>query len=294
MRPMLAEDYDPAKLTLPMFASPKIDGIRGLVQQGSLLSRSLKLIPNNHVQMALSLDFLEGFDGELVAGSEHAPNCMQASTSFFMARDKVSIDWTYWVFDLHDEDMPYDLRLHALQSRFKKTNFGLNIRLLPQTLVKTEAELVAFEEECLTLGFEGVILRKIDGRYKFGRSTVNEALLLKVKRFVDGEYMVTGFVEQMENTNEKQTNELGRSKRSTAKAGLVGKGTLGAYVGRDLSSDVVFNIGTGINDKDRQWAWDNRNDLFGQIRKYKSFPVGVLNAPRHPVDCGPRNPIDMS
>jgi DNA ligase-1 len=167
------------------------------------------------------------------------------------------------------------------------------IKILPQTLIKTEAELMAFETECIDLGFEGVILRKIDGHYKYGRSTANEGLLLKVKRFADAEATVTGFVEQMHNTNEKVTNELGRGKRSTHAAGLVGKNTLGALVLCDLLTGATFQCGTGMNDVQRQHIWNNQSEYLGLIWKYKHFPTGAVDLPRHPVSLGPRNIIDM-
>ena len=42
------------------------------------------------------------------------------------------------------------------------------------------------------------------------------------KRFEDFEAQVTGFIEQMTNTNVAEKDELGHSKRSSAKAGMVG------------------------------------------------------------------------
>ena len=50
-------------------------------------------------------------------------------------------------------------------------------------------------------GYEGLMLRAPDGPYKFGRSTVKENTLLKVKNFLDDEAEVIGFKEQTTNTN---------------------------------------------------------------------------------------------
>ena len=80
-------------------------------------------------------------------------------------------------------------------------------------------ELIAFEELKLCEGYEGIMLRDPFGRYKHGRSTLKEGGLAAIKRFVDAEARIVGTYEQMENTNEKQINELGRSSRSHAKAG---------------------------------------------------------------------------
>lgn len=293
MKPMLAVDHDPNKLEFPYYASPKLDGLRGLVKDGQLLSRSLKLIPNIHVQNTLAKLKLNGMDGELIAGQPTAKNCMQACTSFFMAPNKVSDDWRLHVFDMHDSEMGYDVRHQALTKRLLSVH-SPHVVLHERRVIKDHDDLLAYEAESLNAGYEGLILRRPHSLYKFGRSTVNEGFLLKVKRFTDGEAIILGFEEQMENTNEKQTNELGRSKRSSHKAGLVGKGTLGALLVRDVVSGVEFSVGTGLNDGMRDHIWSTRDDHEGKIVKYKSFLIGVKDAPRHPVFLGFRDKRDMS
>ncbi len=107
----------------------------------------------------------------------------------------------------------------------------------------------------------------------------------------------------MENTNPKEVNELGRSKRSSHQAGKIGKGTLGAFKARHfigLNGDGTnalgahFDIGTGMDDAFRAWAWANQNKLMNQLGVYKSFPIGVKDAPRHPVFKALREKWDMS
>ncbi len=97
----------------------------------------------------------------------------------------------------------------------------------------------------------------------------------------------------MENTNAAETNELGRTKRSTAQAGLVGKSTLGAFQVRDLVTGVEFSIGTGLTALERQSHWVNQEHLIGAVCKYKFFPVGVKDKPRHPVFLGFRDRRDL-
>lgn len=294
MKPMLAVDHDPTKLKFPMYASPKLDGLRGLVHEGNLLSRSLKPIPNRLVSKRLGDPRFNGLDGELIAGSPTAPNCMRACTSFFMAQDKVSDDWTFHVFDLHDRTECYEARHQALMFLLdKQRDYGGNVILHDRKRIFNEDELLEYEAEQLGLGYEGLILRRPDGVYKFGRSTVNEGLLLKVKRFEDSEAVVVHFEEQMFNGNEATTNELGRTKRSSHKAGKVGKETLGALVVKDLRTGVEFNVGTGMDDALRKEIWSNRAKYSNRIIKYKYFAVGVKDLPRHPVFLGFRDKRDM-
>ncbi len=137
------------------------------------------------------------------------------------------------------------------------------------------------------------MLNDMYAAYKFGRATTKGGELLKVKRYTDFDAVITGFEEEQFNGNEAETNELGRTKRSTAKAGLVGKGALGAFHARDTKTGVEFKIGTGMTAKERLDFWQSRDKLLGQFVKYKSFEVGVKIAPRHPVFLGLRSKLDL-
>ena len=45
-KPLLASPADLSTLRFPVLASPKLDGVRAIVKDGVVLSRSLKKIPN--------------------------------------------------------------------------------------------------------------------------------------------------------------------------------------------------------------------------------------------------------
>lgn len=299
MKPMLAVEHDPSKLVFPMYFSPKIDGLRYWGKDSTALSRSLKPFPNKHVQKLLGIPELDGFDGEITVGEPWEKDCIQQCTSFFMAHDKVG-KFQIHLFDQHD--MPgyvYDDRLFSLCMQFEEKGLAnyhpdVQFKLVKQTLIEDLDKLAEYESKQLALGYEGIIGRRPDGLYKYGRSTIREGYLLKFKRFSDAEAVVIGFEEEMENLNEKKINELGRSKRSSHKAGLVGKDTLGAFLVRDIRSGVEFSIGSGITAAQRKQFWLQRERLLGQIIKYKSFLIGVKDAPRHPVFIDFRSPLDMS
>ncbi len=292
-------------IPLPCLASPKIDGVRAMVHEHGLMSRSMKPIPNKHVQSVLATVRLLGLDGELVVGSATDPNCMQNTTSGVMAHDKLS-DFTFYVFDdfLHGGefvDRLHSARLRVLQEIAIRPN-PPPIVYLEHKWIETLEELNAYEAEQLALGYEGIMVRRPDGMYKQGRSTPKEGGLLKIKRFVDGEFLIIGFEEEMKNNNAKVTNELGRSKRSSHKDGKSGKGVLGAFMarhvlrwnGKEPHLGAQFNIGTGMSAEFRAWAWKNQDELMNKFGVYKSFPVGVKDAPRHPVFKALREKWDMS
>ena len=137
------------------------------------------------------------------------------------------------------------------------------------------------------------MVRKPDAPYKFGRSTLKEGYLLKVKRFTDAEAKIIGFEERMYNENEATTDALGHTERSTHKAGMKPAGDLGAFIVRDLRTEMSFRIGTGFTAAQRKEYWTTRNKLMNKIVKYKHFEQGAVDLPRFPVFIGFRDPEDM-
>ena len=281
-------------------ASPKLDGIRCMIQDGIALSRSLKPIRNKHVQSLLGHKEFNGLDGELIVGVPTDRDVYRNTTSHVMSEHK-EFKFTFWVFDNFSLKMPYADRRVILKSLLKQLSthklFPQQkefIQILSYDVVTNMEQLQDYESDCLAIGYEGVILRDPDAMYKHGRSTAKEGGLLKVKRFEDGEAGILAVEEQMHNGNEAKTNELGRTQRSSHKENKVPMGTLGALVCKDVVTGIQFNIGTGFTDEVRQQLWWSRDRLIGQTIKYKSFKIGVKDAPRHPVFLGMRDADDMS
>lgn len=288
-KPMLAHSKspDPATLDYPVLVQPKLDGIRAVVKDGRLLSRTLKSIPNASIRAALEQPQFEGLDGELIVGDPAAEDCYRRTCSFVMAEDKTDEPWTFFVFDVHDHGGPMEERVAA----------ALLAGRSPHVVsVKTEeatnaAELAALESIYLAQGYEGGIIRILGSAYKFGRSG-KRGPLLKLKRYIDYEAEVVGIVEEQHNANEARTNALGRTERSSHAENKIGKGTLGALIVRALNGPhegVEFKVGTGFTASQREELWDDHATLIGCVVKIKSFPVGTKDRPRHPVWLGWRD-----
>jgi DNA ligase-1 len=288
----------PELIKFPVWASPKIDGIRCVVFDGVAYSRSLKPIPNPLVQEFASAfsGLLEGLDGELTVGSPTDANCMQNSMAV-MAK-KGEPDFTFHVFDYVDPSVSefiYDERTVIVEGRvspFYARYPEIDIRMVPQHSCMHMDDLNTLEAQFLAEGYEGLMIRSGDAEYKYGRSTEREGGLVKVKRFVDAEAVVVGFEEEMRNENEATRNATGRTERSTAQAGLVGKGSLGALVVE--RGGVRFNIGTGFTAQQRSEFWEMQASLLGRYVTFKFFDHGTVDAPRHPVYKSFRAPEDMS
>lgn len=290
MNPMLsAKLEDPTRIAYPVLASPKLDGIRCLIIDGRPVTRTLKDVPNKRIWHALRDMGLPELDGELIVGPPTADDCYRRTNSGVMSHEG-SPDWTFWVFDHFGVGGGFQRRLEAATDFVKRLG-DKRVRMVAHKRIKDPNALLAYEDEQLKKGYEGVMGRSPEGAYKRGRATMKEQLLWKLKRFTDGEARIVGFEEQMHNANVATTNALGKTERSSHKENKHGKGTLGALNVEDIVTGVAFDIGTGFDDSERQTIWDNRADWEGRTIKYKSLPVGVKDKPRHPVYLGPRTDI---
>lgn len=293
MKPLLAAAIeDTSKIPFPVLVSAKLDGIRALVIDGVVMSRSLKPIPNAHVQALFGKPEYNGFDGELIVGPANAEDVYRVTNSGVMAKDGIP-DVRYYVFDRWDmPESSYMARLDSLNiAPIDEVKRGLV--KLEQWAVGCERDLLLLEQTILGEGYEGLMVRKADATYKHGRSTLKEFTLCKLKRFADAEYTVVGFQERMHNGNEAKINELGQTERSSHKENKTGRGDLGALV-LQFADGQTFNCGTGFTDEDRAHIWNNRDQYLGRQAKIKSFLIGTKDLPRFPVFLGFRAPEDMS
>lgn len=290
IKPMLGASVEIDKLVYPIYMSPKLDGIRVIVKDGQVLSRSGKLIPNLFIQ-SLFKDY-HGIDGELIVGSPVHPNVFQITTSGVM-----SIEGTpnikLYAFDSWNAEGGIDERYTRLLY-ITKGSFTANIEIVPQTIINSKEELLKFEEDCLQTGYEGAIIRYPNAKYKNGRSTIKEGALLKLKRFKDSEAIILGMEPLLRNHNEATKNALGHTERSSHKDNMVADDLLGSLRVQDCTTGVEFSIGSGFTEEQRRDIWSRQAELIGSFVKYKYFEVGVKDKPRFPVFLGIRDKRDIS
>lgn len=286
-KPLLAGKFDSEKAKFPYAATPKIDGIRFLMVGGAALTRSFKPIRNEYLQKILSSNLPDGIDGELTSGST-----FQECSSIM--RIKGEPDFKVWIFDFvnpKDEPKPYKERMNELR-KFESFNIPSYEILFP-TIVSNQEQIDQLMIKNLNAGYEGLMLRDPNGIYKFGRSSVKENILLKVKEFMDDEAEIIAFREKMVNTNEGLKDNFGRTKRSSCQDGLKPSGTLGGFILRN-SEGLEFSCGSGLNDALRDEIWKNKSKYLGKLVKYKFMSKGIKDLPRHPVFMGFRDETDLS
>ena len=291
IRPMLGVNADLSKLQFPVIVSPKLDGIRAIVKDGVVYSRTGKPIPNKHIQSLFGP--YHGLDGELIVGNPTDKNVFQNTTSGVMTIEGTP-NVSYYVFDMWNNSLQYKQRLHILNSFVDAVNlFSTKIDKVESLYCNSLKEVELREQQYLQQGYEGLIIRNPNSYYKNGRSTVREGGLLKLKRFKDGEAEVFGYNPLFHNNNPEELDELGYTIRSTAKNGMVELEALGSLEVLDMKTGLAFSIGSGFTANQRKELWKEKEKLLGKIIKYKYFDVNILNAPRFPIFLGFRDKEDM-
>ena len=302
-KPMLApnDKVNLDDIKYPILASYKLDGIRCLFIKGEMLSRSLKPIQNK--QLREKLQPLADYSREhdlILDGEIYSPDItFQTITTFVMTKDftdpktikknggeiyKIPDDLKYHVFDCitNDElDMPFvsrNLLIVALLYNFDKLVVGVS-----QINMDSKKDIENYFETAIGEGYEGLILRDHNSRYKCGRGTIKEGLIYKVKPFVtfDAEILDVIQATEVDPNAEKKINELGRSVTSKKKDDriLIEKASAFEveYEGKRLKVTLA------MTDEEKEEVWANREQYRGKIIEYKGMLVGSKDVPRHPV-----------
>lgn len=298
---MKASNADTCKIVFPCYISLKIDGIRchHLPTKGAKTC-TLRPVPNEYIRSEIERIMHEYFPEDVIDGEITSGSTFQDCQSSIMSKNGTP-EFTYHIFDCIKEGTNvysfrerYEYLYNKVQIVSKKYP---SIKLVQCILVNSMEELLKIYDEYVLAGAEGAMLRAPDAVYKFGRSTVKEGYLLKLKPLKSSEARVVGFVEAMENTNEAYIDALGHTKRAAHAAHKIPKGTLGALQVQDINNELwEFEIGTGIGLTQmlRKEIWDNQEKYLGKIITYKYQAVGIKDKPRIPKFCGFRAEEDLA
>lgn len=271
----------------PCWASIKYDGFRTAIKDGKTVLNSLRELDNLYTRhMLTSCPELEGHDGELVILPLNDNKCFNRCQSAFRARDGQP-DFRFVVFD---RVVPENFELRWVT--WRRPTYPDWVIVDNPTLIANRDELDAFVEQVLADGHEGVILRAYGSGYKFGRSTFKDQWLLRIKPMETAEGVIVDFECEYANLNEATTNALGRSKRSSAKAGLVAKDTLGKLLVRTKRWGDVWI--SGFSDDFADEVWRNKEKYRGELATFAYQEIGSLEQPRLAKFKGLRSRSDMS
>ncbi len=293
-RPMKAPnesitDAELKSLHFPIVGSPKLDGFRCVVDRAGLTS-SMKPFTNRFVAEILKDPIYDGFDGEIIVGSPFKvdeDDDVFNRTSGPIRRFNGEPNFTLYAFDKWNQGhLSYkDRWLDSFAKLYSNyTSPHTRLVVLEQRLLNTPEEVISYEEEVVNAGYEGAMIRSLDGLYKEGRCTLREQNIFKRKPFEECEATIVDIEEAMLNLNEAVTNELGLTTRSSCQANKIPKNTLGKLVLRSSlwKEDFKASMGRGFNDLIKKAVWDNKEAFIGVTATVKYQKYGSINKPRQP------------
>ena len=248
------------RMKYPVLASIKKDGIRAVRLNGTLMSRTIKEIPNVSIRRR-SLCMPGGMDMELCNDDLD----FYEVESIVMSREhKDSDKIEFYLLDWYQPEVGYMRRIHDMFKWWQGNKFNFDI-VCESPAVCTDADaLMQFFLDVEKQKGEGICFRTLQSPYKFGRSTLKEQYLVKLCRFVTAEAEIIGIKEAISEAD-------------------IPKGILGAFVCRTMDG-VEFKIGTGFNMKQRNEYFTDK--VIGKTVTFKCKKFGEKVKPRSPVFKG--------
>ena len=274
--PMLASSFDKRKdkVTYPVDVQPKLDGVRCLAywdgDSVKLMSRGGKQWECcNHIVEELMKILPKGMvlDGELYIHGKS----FQEITKLVKKWRLESVDVVFHVYDVPKElagaiRPVWADRRWSLESLLEPFEECDSLEVVDTHLANTEEDVYKLQSQFLEEGYEGAIVREMDGEYRFGYRSNK---LLKVKNFCDKEYEIVGF-----------TTGVGRFNGCC----------IWICVTEDGDEFKVVPQGTM---EDRKATYKNAKNYIGELLKVKFFELSDDNIPRFPVGIGIRPTEDM-
>lgn len=271
--PMLAKDFEKqkGKINYPAYAQPKFDGVRCMAywdgDEVNLMSRSGKTYNVPHIKEGLEATLPKNLvlDGELYAEDKS----FQEVTRLVKKNRPESTDLKLFVYDclLHeDRDMQFKNRYDTY------TQWGSNVgtdfvRIVRCATVTDEADVYHRQRWYVAGGYEGAIVRNMDGVYKLKHRSND---LLKVKSWMDQEYKIVGFLKGSGKFSECPIWLCETEDGATFK--VTPKGTFAERKAMLMSADIYL----------------------GKMLKVKYFELTEDGIPRFPIGEGIRMVKDMS
>ncbi len=189
---MLAMKFADRKhnIVYPAFAQPKMNGVRDLTQ---LLPDIINHITRNG-KIWDTLSHLDPFLRQMFNDNEIADGEIYHHDMTFQQIIRLVKKWRpdteklqYWVYDMGDTEKSFEERIEIIRSRIP--NDHSHIIKVPTIVVHNEQQVYDAHDVFVSQGFEGVIIRNKEGKYRFDHRNKD---LQKYKVFFDEEFEIIG------------------------------------------------------------------------------------------------------
>lgn len=191
IKPMLAISFNEKKIKFPCIVQPKYDGVRCLVTFDNgvkIFSRKGKPynIPHLKKWAEKHIELLP-LDGELY---NHGELSFQEIVSAVKRQSEITPLIRYVVYDKPTKGSNKE-RWESLCKEFPRDKVS-PAYLSGSVVCHSMDEIWEYHEKCVSQGYEGVIIRNLDGTYEKGFRSSN---LIKLKVFNDAEFKIVDVVE---------------------------------------------------------------------------------------------------
>jgi DNA ligase-1 len=264
---MLADDSKKheKKMTGEVYVEPKLDGVR-VITICDVDKDEVKMFSRNGKELSNFPKILEQFDSMLdqlkestVFDGEVMSDDFQTLMREIHRKDGAKTDDA--VLNLFDciplEEFKEGASPNNIKTRkilLDRYEFGPNISRVEYVKMNLDdddgqKQFADYNKMCIDRGFEGIMVKPIDGLYECKRSS----LWLKVKPFIEVSLTVTDVEEG-----------TGRN-----------AGKLGALVveGTDMDKFIKTNVGSGLTDSDRDMFWKHRDNVIGRIVEVRADAI---------------------
>jgi len=185
--PMLAQKFQERKhdIKYPCYVQPKLNGVRCIYKNGKFLSRQGNEFETlGHLAIELMTLPIAVPDGEIYI---HGMTFQDIIRKVKKDRGTATCTLEYWIYDQINKD-PFKGRTAAIKAAFAKTK-APHLKYVETEIANSEADVKKFHDKYVQAGFEGVIIRNMDGLYQVKHRSND---LQKYKEFIDEEFVIVG------------------------------------------------------------------------------------------------------
>lgn len=194
IKPMLAIAFNEKKIKFPCLCQPKYDGVRCTISQDEggihIISRKGKPYKIPHLEKwANENKHLLPLDGELY---NHKELTFQEILSAVKRLSDITPKIKYVVYDRPIDGVSNRERWHKLVQDFEKVGKDAPAYRSDWVYCDNMEQVWKYHEKCVADGYEGAIIRNLDGLYEFGFRSND---LIKLKTFDDSEFEIADVIE---------------------------------------------------------------------------------------------------
>ncbi len=249
---MLAKKWDPSRYTSNLMMSIKFDGVRAIFKEGSLFTRNgHKILGVEHITDLSPPSW--SLDGELLIEGMH----FQESSGLIRSDDPTP-QAVYYVFDIPESTMTFFKRYSLYSDCISKVASPF-INTVKHVFVKNLDHINKTFQDILTAGYEGLVIKPKDHKYKTSRSW--DWMKLKAEHSED-----LPVVDEFQGDGKYV-------------------GMLGGFI-VERKNGVLVRVGSGFSDAERTKYWNNLKTYKGKLIKVTYHEITLDGSLRHPTFKG--------